>query len=281
MSKLHAAPGILFVAGLLALGCVVSPEDAAVDGDLSVPLETTEGPMGMNGLLPVDVWHFPNRVALWELGQGALLDANNELVSTDLTSTPGGSSVLEYVIRCALPEGVAVMVGKKALFGAFGLAPEWPERALDSGEQRWVTACLAQHINATGVHVPIMMTGGHAALVAQPWATPELFTVDESTMFGNLFAGTLPPNPIDPPGIFACTERHLDAACGADAEYWLVQRVCAGSAVCGLTPLGSCDEHPGCTMTEKGHWSCSGFTQTIRVSLKPGDAQAEYELCQF
>ena len=43
--------------------------------------------------------------------------------------------------------------------GALGLAPSWENGPMTDDGRYWVSACMVAHINTTGVHVPIYLTG--------------------------------------------------------------------------------------------------------------------------
>jgi hypothetical protein len=105
-------------------------------------------------------------------------------------STDGGRSLLEYIIKCALPEGRSLVkqdqYGNSYTFqGRLGLAPAWENNACDGPCKRWVSACMLAHVNTAGVHIPINIVGQNAAL---GWGQDPDYPNQEGTFFGNLFA---------------------------------------------------------------------------------------------
>src|SRR5262249_21384694 len=80
-----------------------------------------------------------------------------ELAQPALASTAEKRHLLTYLVRCALPEDVAVYAqhgpDRFTFPGRLGLAPRWLYEAMTPSEERWVSACLLAHVNYFGKHV--------------------------------------------------------------------------------------------------------------------------------
>ncbi|AUX45089.1 hypothetical protein SOCE26_065700 [Sorangium cellulosum] len=265
MSTIRYVMAGLLVGGVFTVGCVGADEAPAdVDelaGDAAeAPLRRTIAPIGANGMSPSDFWDPVNRASLRELGLDAILDEGGALVPTPLLDTAGGRSVLDYTVRCALSEGATVSLpGGRTLYGSFGLAPEWAERGLTTSEQRWVSACLFQHLNGANEHVEILLEGHHSSLECpreeEPFAG---FNVRDATMFGNAF--------LDRPIVaYACIDPELagvlsglSLSCPLDLNLLVLERLCGHTPLlCGVSFVGLCDL--ACTEDANGDQTCGSF----------------------
>jgi hypothetical protein len=129
--------------------------------------------------------------------------AMNGLATTDFRAwfdadPATASSVMTYVVRCALPARRSLSFTSPTSglaytwTGSLGLAPGWASGLPASvAEQQIITACLAAHVNKYGVHVSISVLGQGATGVPIPVGKNELSTYSqrEGCFFGNLFAG--------------------------------------------------------------------------------------------
>ena len=300
-------PSIRFIAvgllgaGVFTAGCVASSDtehDALSDTD---PVETAElpirrdaVPIGCNGLLPSDFWAPANRTALRALGQAALAGANNVVAPTALLGTTGGKSVLDYTVRCALSSDQVVYgPDGRPFYGQFGFAPEWTERRLTTSEQRWVSACIFQHLNGTGTHVEILLKGANEVLDCPLDEEPfSEFTVHDATMYGNAFlpgtiAGYACLNPDLPEQLSS-----LSLTCPLDLSLLDLTRYCGLGLPCGIAFLGLCDLT--CVEDAAGNQTCHtlpllgpilgpllgpSFTETIRTDLRDRDLLSLYNGC--
>ncbi|WP_437850297.1 hypothetical protein [Sorangium sp. So ce363] len=250
MSSIRFIAVGLLGAGVFTAGCAAPSDtdpDAPSDTDpvetAELPIRRTAVPIGCNGLLPSDFWAPANRTAFQALGKDALADANDVVVPTALLGTSGGKSVLDYTVRCALSSDQVVYgPDRREFYGSFGFAPEWTERALTPSEQRWVSACIFQHLNGTGEHVDILLDGNHEALDGpldeEPFAD---FVVHDATMYGNAFlSGTITG--------YACIDPDLTGelsalslSCPLDLGLLAWERLCGHVPTCGIAFLGLCD----------------------------------------
>lgn len=262
---------------LLAAACGAGPGEGAVDGiDWSVEESPMGGPVGLNGLDPADFWAPENQAALRSLGAGALLEGGGELVSTALLDSAGGRSVLGYAIRCALDEGNPVERGDFTFDGRIGLATAWASRGLTTPEQRWMTACLLQHLNGLGANVPIMLIGSHSALDPVPGEDTSNFNVPDATAYGNLFANT--------PKAYVCANVPLDLTCGVGLSTDLLTRLCGLSPTCGVSILNLCAL--SCSYGAEGDPTCSvllgtTYTESIATRVEETGYLSLYPLCSL
>ena len=268
---------IITIAGAHLIGCA-GPPDVDIDGEvLAPPAETLAGPIGANGMNPAHFWAPATQSALRTLG-GQALASGGALAATPLLDTAGGAGVLGYVVRCALPEGATVTsAGGAAFQGALGLAPDWTGRALTTSEQRWVTACLLQHLNGLAASVPVMLEGSHPALDPRPGESTSAFSVEDITTFGNVFVPALFP-------AYACFDSLLQDGCGLDLSLHSLTRLCGLAPLCGVTVLGPCALH--CTDDGAGDPACQvllgpSYPQSIRSSVQDTDLLALYPGCDL
>jgi hypothetical protein len=198
------------------------------------------------------------------------------LVSTPLLKEASGRSVLRYAIKCALPGGQTVHSSSGASFkGEDALAPAWTSRALTTSERRWVTACLLQLLNGVGAHVPILLQGSHPALTPDPGVDLSSYTIQDTTVFGNLFVQSGPA--------WVCINSSVQLACGVGWSEHTLQRICGLSPTCGITLLGPCAL--SCGYDARGVPStCSpilgeAYAQAITSKLQESGFLALYPLC--
>jgi len=114
---------------------------------------------------------------------------NNGFAMNGLMSVDGGRKLLEYIVKCALPDNHSItkqdQYGHPYTFeGHLGLAPAWENGACDGPCKRWVSACMLAHVNTAGVHIPINVVGQNAGL---GWGQEPDYPNQEGTFFGNIF----------------------------------------------------------------------------------------------
>lgn len=181
-------------------------------------------------------------------GFGADAPVRVPLNDTREALTVDGRERLQYLIGCALPEGVIVetiVEGQRYEFpGSIGLAPDWRERALTPSEARWVSACMLARTNAFGVTVQISLRAEPAPVESLETSSEERqqFTFRDAGFFGNLFSDDAPA--------YVCTEgegpqraRQLES----------LRRVCSlpssnadepGLSRCHFLIAGPCSDRP-------------------------------------
>ena len=265
-TRLQKTVSLLSCSLTLLAGCVAqdATESMPLD-DLAPALATPQDrPVSTNGLSPNDFWAPANQQALRALGSGALLDASGSLAPTPLLDTDSGRSVLKYVVRSALPDGVTVTSASGYSFaGARNLAPDWSTRALTVSEQRWMTASLLDHLNGFGVTVPIMLLGNHPALFTSTGNASSSYTVGDMTSFGNLFGSN--------PTAYVCAELGVTLACGLGASTYTLERICGLSPTCGAIHLGLCNLF--CSRDAQGSPTCypllgSAYSEAISTRVQ-------------
>ncbi|WP_437730675.1 hypothetical protein [Sorangium sp. So ce1335] len=292
LSIRSVAVGLLACSALTA-GCV-GPSDTPPLGSAELPARREVVPIGLNGLKPADFWATDNRAALRALGGAALVGAGDVVVATPLLATDGGRSVLDHLVRCALPlDGVVYGPDGEPFYGEFGFAPAWTGRALNTSEQRWVSACMFQHLNGSGEHVDILLQGKHPALECSRDEEPfSEFVVKDATMYGNAF---LPGHIVG----FTCLNPELSGAlsalslsCPLDLGLLVLERPCGYLPTCGMALTGLCNLV--CTKDAAGDQTChtlplvgpllapllgSPYPETIRTELRDSDLLPLYPGC--
>jgi hypothetical protein len=170
------------------------------------------------------------------------------LSDTHEALTPEGRERLEYLIGCALPEGLVVETDVKGVHyefpGRLGLAPGWRERAMTAAEARWVSACILARTNAFGVTVQISLRADQAPVEALDTSTEERaqFPLHEAGFFGNIFSEDAPA--------YVCTGGSGAVRAG---QLEALRRVCSlpadpadrpGLTRCNFVLAGACDDMP-------------------------------------
>ncbi len=218
---------LALISGILWTGCVV---DLAGDdvGTLDVrcpPQDVarlSENKLSFNKLsfnkLSFNKLSF-NKLSFNGLSGGVAVgsDAIAEL-EHDTEDEPGGySSLVRYIVRCALPPGQSLRIPQPAeqtlcgstrptyhsYPGGVGVAESWLTGTCGVECQQWMTSCLVAHVNKLETEVAISLRGKHPALVA---GTEELeyFVDQEAAFYGNLFVGQDPATTtLD--NVYACT----------------------------------------------------------------------------
>jgi hypothetical protein len=272
---------------VLVSGCSVEggePEDVPAvgidlpDEGISAPSMTLDFPISTNGLSPTDFWVPANQQALRSLGAGALYNAGGALVPTTLLNTLGGQSVLRHALRCALNDGTTVQSASGAFAGELNLAPAWASRALNTSEQRWLTACMLDHLNGLAAEVSIGLVGQHPALVAAPGFDSTDYTINDQTAFGNLFLAS--------PKAYICPDLGLNLVCGLQVSTYTLLRICGLSPTCGATVLLPCSLI--CSRDAAGNPTCTyplllgpTYTEAISTKLEENVALSLYPLCSL
>jgi hypothetical protein len=165
-----------------------------------------------------------------------------------LMASENGRRVASYAVKCALPAGRTIEKfdarGNVHTFeGAVGIAPEWENGRCGEDCQEWMTACLLAHVNLTGKHVAIWVTGDHPAVRLD---TNRGFSLEEAAFFGNVFTG--------PPAAYACAGRQAK-------EHPIAGRACMGNASCPYADpyQGVSCEASGCSSGRAPSGERSGY----------------------
>jgi hypothetical protein len=190
----------------------------------------TDGKLSSNGL----VLHAPALAALSAdpLGGGA---------ADELASTDDGKALLEYVVRCALPEGEGITVGGVTYDGALGLAAAWRETACDGACRRWMSACLLAHANVADTHVPIWLRASHPELGE---GGGEAFTYQEGAFYGDVFGGGAQMYACVGRGVMADLPEGESISPIEDVAEYFRHRLCKLEGECGITSTGICGGGP-------------------------------------
>ncbi len=238
--------GLFFAVSSAGACAVQAGESGPLEEEPGV-LEDLEGKLSSNGLLlnqaAVDkLVTAPLALTQSEGEPGLRL---NEGDFAPLLQAPGGPELLSYIATCALDEGQELRVesSDQVFTGNLGLAPQWANESCDKSCQRWISACLLAHSNATGNPVTISVRGSNPGLL---W-TQEIessYTYQEAAYYGNVFA------PFEQRVLQACAGESLFAGVGEEnrlrealdqgAEF-LAGRIC-GVGACGFKFAGACQD---------------------------------------
>lgn len=244
-------------------GCAAQTIDAAShDSEESVgqaqdAIGLGDPPDGKNGKHGHCLWPAASLLFLHQMASNALNAGGNELPILSGVTGPCREELLDNAIECALTQeqiledpGVSPM---KKYTGRWGLAANWMYEPLDASGRRWVSACMAQRLNFYGAEVPILLEGGHPALLGAP-QLESYYPFFESIAYGDLFT---PTNAY----IQVCSGDDLDKLCegtGVTPEQWINLRICDETLGCGLIPMGKCSEVCEVTGTTHAFKSCLG-----------------------
>lgn len=281
MKKLGTS-AIVTIGALLSFsaGCLMEAAEIGVEAegiDEEVDKEALTGGTGGNGIItgngasfltPTIVSTYGSLAAPLTLG----ILSVSALESNELLTTVLGRVFLDYLVKCALPAGeslTASVAGTSYTFaGHVGLTPHWGTSALSTSDQRWLSACVFAHVNATTTGVSILLRGNHPVLSAPVGPAGAAYTLREGAFYGNLFSLV--------PKKYACTGEGSTSA-----------RLCTenvlGLSPCGFTVPGDC--RGGLTNTCEGlsgdyYDTChagilslfqtsTAYPETITVYLQP------------
>ena len=185
------------------------------------------------------------------------------LADVRMVASEGGRQTLKYLASCALKEGMVLTAehqGERLEFpGGLGLAPAWHQRALNSAEQRWLSACLLARTNFFGVPVQLSMRSdfpSNAPGLHELTDADAPYTLEEGAFFGNLFS----PKPTR----YVCGPQH-DAQ--KRALFEAKKRLCAlpnerGISACGMVYVGECNT---ANLKQDG----IDYRETVSIFLEP------------
>lgn len=174
---------------------------------------------------------------------------------------------MKYLVRCAVPSGKPIVWRNPATrttyvwLGDLGLAPGWTSgKPITTAEEEVLTACLAAHVNAYGLALPIAVEGADANGARTPVAPFELklFPIREACFFGNLFTGE---------GVFAGID-HADWGTGVSTLRGCVFDYAAIGTARDCAPIqvvGVCDQLCQPDATGLGYTTCSAGGKSYRA----------------
>jgi hypothetical protein len=172
---------------------------------------------------------------------------------------------MHYLVACGLTaaDSIDATVANQsfAWTGRLGLTPEWKTADLSPTAQRWISACMAAHVNRLGEHVKISVRGGSISLDPNEAAQAQW---QEAAFFGNLFDG-----------------RGLSVCAGTDnqklSDYLQsIGRDCGEGNCPQMTFLQLCSDVCSGTATD-GHWlHCADSDEVITTYLDASDARQMY-----
>jgi hypothetical protein len=252
---------IAFITGsCFALAGCAAPLDAPAVEDPELSPLGDRGGLN-NGTPPLEFKALPFGY-MKDMKQVALTQAGLDSSPTFQQFLDNAPSVFKDFVRCALPPGQSVTLSRWGVahtyVGENSFAPYWATTPPVGWEAtypvpygymasrlRLVTGCMGALLNATGTHVPIMLSVDDPTVQDDP-PDHALYTFKEITVFGDLFADNYTSN-YGP--IFVCTEDNLDVTCAANTTDYLQKRLCGDPAINPMTPnqchvemLGKCKD---------------------------------------
>lgn len=231
---------------LVLAGCTAPLEAPAVE----TPGLNQMGDRGglNNGTPPLEFKVLPYG-SMKNMKQVALTQAGLNSSPTFQQFIDNAPNVFKDFVRCALPMGQSVTLSRWGVthtyLGENSFAPYWGttppvqwEAAYPVGagytasHLRLVSGCMGALLNATGTHVPLMLSVDDPTVHDDP-PDHALYTFKEITVFGDMFADNYTSN-YGP--IYVCTEDNLNVACGVNASDYLQKRLCGDPAINPMTP---------------------------------------------
>lgn len=233
--------------------------------DTGVPFEPQDGPDVKNGTDPDFLFRPDILEMIYDLQNHALDGGTGEIPETaTIADAPPEARhrVLANIVNCALGDTDVVYdpIDATPYHGHVGLATSWLESPLESlSDQRFVSACVVQHLNGLGLEVDILLEGDTPALLPDAMLR-ERFAVTDAGIWGNLF--------LPVPEIFACAMPGVVEEC-SEPEWveGINKRICDSSPACNLDLVGYCTAN--CVEdSTTGLWSCPPWEYTEVVTSR-------------
>ncbi|HEU4382688.1 MAG TPA: hypothetical protein VFR85_04215 [Anaeromyxobacteraceae bacterium] len=243
MRPWHTATGLAVLAALALAACgPLTPGERAAEEGLSAQNGLSPNGLSQNGLSQNGLSQnglSQNGLSQNGLSQNGLGSDFSKWFNQDVATS---DAVMRYLVRCAVPSGQTRTWTNPATGaghtwpGDLGVAPGWAAgAAATAAEQQLISACLAAHVNAYGISVPISVNGKTATGDVIPHAKDEraAYTVYEGAFFGNLFADE---------GVFVCQKHPAYTSAQSSARACALDTTVIGpSAPCApLQNVGEC-----------------------------------------
>jgi hypothetical protein len=247
---------------LVALSSLAACSSAPLDpGTPSLSVDI----LSLNGLTPAALAE--NALAQDGAALGGLV--HNALTNDGIQSTPAIQSALDsdalartyfgYVVSCALPAGQAIVFPRLAgqrdvtFSGSIGVAASWGEDggSCDDSCQEWVSACAIARVNYRGVHVPLSLRGGSAALAIAD-GEEAAFPNREATYYGNVLTS--------PQAVFGCRTTGDD--------WTLISRPCGNGAdvgECVIDVVDPCETRCSESFSDGSYGTCATSSNAFFV----------------
>lgn len=156
--------------GLLSAGCLGAADDRDAEAVDALPSDvlSTNHHTGINGLN--HDWFRNRRNNLYSTTGLELLVSNNTTLNSTISammcgvSPAGGPSTFAYAMQCGLPASYSVTCGDFTT-GGLGHTPilnttsGWLNGPLGSSARFDILACVAAHVNAYNVTIPLVLSG--------------------------------------------------------------------------------------------------------------------------
>jgi hypothetical protein len=240
---------------------------------LEVQGSDDNGHTGTNGL--VNSLFQLNESDLANAASTPLFNAQSTLHGNvlQLLANTGGPETFGYATKCALPTGTVVTDGVTFYkgHGILNSTTMWPTTGLNLTAQADLMACMAVHLNPSGVTVPIKLAG--PSVISQDASEQpdgDEYTFREALWGAENLTGT------NPWRIHVWPLRDAILACSQSITDAMKTRVCGqGLPDCDLVVHTNLDD---CTEATDGYTSCDGMT-VIQTWLKPADVTTLLPAC--
>ena len=168
--------------------------------------------------------------------------------TTGLMTTSGGREVVQYMIKCAYPDGQKLVKQDQygtsyTFYGSIGIAPELAAGPCDLDCQEKISACMLAHVNNSGQHIAIWMVGPDPGV---GWGGSDKYPYQEGAYFGNIFT--------DPWQGYYCAGA--DMASG-EVPGRLGTPMASNVYVDRYGGNGLCKQPTACTVTNEGYTNCA------------------------
>jgi len=196
---------------------------------------------------------------------------------TGLLRNDDGIMVAKYMARCALPTSDSVNVvdytGRvQHLKGELALAPTWADGECNAACQENISACLMALTNASGQHIPLVLSSTKNALGG---GTDSKFPNQEGAFFGNLFE-----SPVQAYFCKGSGQQNIATMWYSYASDMFNARMCengssAGSNECPYVGAGDC------TGMAWSPQACSKASDGTMTSCKGGGKTWQYPITTY
>jgi hypothetical protein len=190
-----AASVFVMATSFVACAETDSTETGGTTDGTVIGMSGGNGSSGTNGLSSDDFMAAQVLLAksarLYPLVDSAGSKEVNPGIKNLLLGSKSGVAVLRYAIACTVPRGIDIHAADEYMPGLGHLAkgPDWLAGPLSHTAVNELMACMAIHVNAFGVEIPILLSG--ASIKADPIGHPE-FSVSEARWVANVNSDDVP-----------------------------------------------------------------------------------------
>lgn len=279
----------------VSLGCAdIDESELEADAIGDVPEETMGNEWGSGGTNHLSPWDLhPNFLNLYNSAHGDNLAwfnmllfkwyVKNNVWNNNLLATAGGRSVLEYAVRCGIPDGHKIWYNA-GIFdvavtgqGLMSTITDWKNTPLSVSRTADLFACMAAHLNGVSATVPIFISGPNVTAAEDGEALG--YTWDEA-----LFAVKFGINPLN--GATTITYHAFPfahAGCPTIVD-GIKDRICDNyGAACQLNVHDFTHIQTRCVSTTTGYYcdleGSGTYVPMVKTNLHESDVGTLYRGC--